>query len=96
VKSLDFFNSLEPSIRAKAFKSSHRLWQNGYLFSVNVDSYTYEIYEEITSMKILIAIEETQKEEEKEHCLSCTKEISKEESELFSGLCRNCYIEYES
>jgi hypothetical protein len=91
VKSLDFFNSLEPKIRAKSFKSVHRLWKSGYLYSVNIDSFTYEIYEPITSKKILIAIEETQKEEEKRKCLSCSKEISKEEFELYDGFCQNCY-----
>jgi len=92
VKSLDFFNSLEPSIRKKAFKSEHRLWKSGYLFSVNVDSFTYEIYEEIASKKILIAIEETQKEEEKKKCISCSKEISEEESNLYNGMYADCYM----
>jgi hypothetical protein len=96
VKSLDFFNSLEPKIRAKAFKTSHRLWKDGYLFSLSIDSETYEFYSALSIYKLEVIEGKEEKEEEKEICLSCGKEIPESEYERFNGLCEHCYIEWES
>jgi formylmethanofuran dehydrogenase subunit E len=88
---MEDFEKLEPSIKAKTFKSSHRLWRDGYLFSLsmNNDSEVWEWYSVLSLAKLIIV--EEKEEEEKEHCLSCGKEVSKEEFELHNGFCENCY-----
>ena len=92
VKSMDTFNSLEPRIRARAFKTEHRLWKNGYLFSLNMnmDSETWEIYDPLTVWKLSLEKEEEEKET-KFHCRICGKSISEEEYEEFQGYHRNCF-----
>jgi hypothetical protein len=96
VKSLDFFNSLEPKIRAKAFKTVHRLWKEGYLFSLNMDSETYEFYSALSIAKLEIIEKKEEREEEELLCQLCHEPISREESEQYLGCHRDCYtLEFE-
>jgi hypothetical protein len=105
VKSEEIWNSLSPKDRLRAYKTMHRIFRDGYLRSLdmNVDSETegtrfevWEFYSALSIHKLEIVEEKEKEEKEKEHCLSCLKEISKEEFEHYNGLCENCYIEWES
>lgn len=96
VKSLDFFDSLSPSIRKNAFKTEHRLWKDGYLFSLNIDpETTLEFYSALSIAKLKV-IEGKPEEEKEELCRLCHKSVSKEESEQYLGCHRDCYtLEFE-
>lgn len=93
VKSEEIWNSLNPKDKLRAYSTTHRIFSDGYerSLSMNNDTEIWEWYSALSIAKLLIIEGKEEKEEEKEHCLSCGKEISKEESKTNLGYCSQCF-----
>jgi hypothetical protein len=64
IKSMEEFERLSPQIKAKAYRSEHRVFRDGYFLSLNVNDEIWEIYVALSTLRIE-RIQEKELEEEK-------------------------------
>jgi hypothetical protein len=65
IRSISELDSLSPSLRAKIYKTSHRIFDSGYYASLDKDSEVWEFYLPLSVFK-LERIQEEQEESEKD------------------------------
>jgi hypothetical protein len=66
IKPLSELDTLPPPVRAKTYKTLHRIFDSGYYASLDMDSEVWEFYLPLSVFKLERIQEEEQKKESKE------------------------------